>query len=82
MGRCWVSLAGAALSLSGAAHSPAGLALAPLPFPWVLSPSPPPYSLALPALVLGRLLGLLGRDKSAIWAAVPVLVLLPAVFLT
>lgn len=82
MGRCWVSLAGAGLSLSGAEHSPAGLALAPLHFPWALNPSPPPYSLALPALVLGRLVGLLGRDKSSLWAAAPVLFLLPAVFLT
>lgn len=82
VGRSWVSLAGAGLSLSGVKHSPADLALVPLPFPQALSPSPPPYFLALPALVLGRLVGLLGRDKSTLWAAAPVLFLLPAVFLT
>lgn len=61
---------------------PSRLGSAPLPFPRALSPSPPPYSLALPVLVLGRLVGLLGRDKSSLWAAAPVLFLLPAVFLT
>lgn len=69
-------------SLHGAEHSLAGLALAPLPFPQALSPSPPPYFLAFPVLVLGRLVGLLGRDKNTLWAAAPVLFLLPAVFLT